>query len=1485
MTKCVRFVLAVTVATTLHLTAASQSVGINTTGAVADPSAMLDVTSTTKGVLIPRMTKAQKTAIAAPATGLLIFQNAPDSTGFYYYNGTAWVWLSDATNADTTAWKITGNNNITAARFLGTTNDSTLHFRVNNQPSGRIDSINLNTGFGYGTLRHLNYSGGLAGKTNSAFGYRAMDSTTTGFYNNAFGYNAMLSNKNGWDNSAFGNEAMKANTSGTANTAFGAGTLFLNTTGTYNTAIGWIAGFNNTTAWHNTVLGAGALRTNATTDGNTAVGVNALMDHRTNPFNTAIGFEALQYDTSGWLNTAVGWRSMWKNLKGQENTAIGVGSLEQDTSGNWNTAVGRYAGFGPKSGNSNIWMGFQSGLAADTADLTTNIGTFSGYYNKMDYSTAIGAYSLTFNSQTATNNLQGAENTGLGYGSGYAINLGAKNTAVGFQSMNGGGFYVNGSRNSGVGDSSLFRLTNGNDNVAMGYRALAFATNSSQNVAVGSRALINFSGSYPNTAIGYSSMDSTTTGAANTAVGSYSFTANKTGINNVAVGNAAMYESTLGNNNTAVGNDAGRLISANQNTAIGSAALRNDSTGIDNVAVGYQASFSADTASLTTAIGRGALTYNLRSENTAVGSYAGRLGNFNPATTSLHPTRNTENTAIGFRSMNSNGSGRKNVAVGYRAFAIAGDNSYTYEVGSGPAILLSRNVAIGDSAMAVYTGSSGVAIGADAMSRAGFVFNNVAIGDSAMGNASTTAANDNVAIGYKSLSQVRNQGNTATGAYSARLLTTGYWNTANGYFALDNATTAAGNTVMGTSSFRSNISGFDNVGVGINTGYHVTSGNNTYVGSYAGEGAAGFSTGGSNTGIGNFALSDIRSGSNNTAVGRDALAADSSGTGNVAIGRYAMVTNLASDYNTAVGYNSLYSHKRVGLTYNTGLGSFALEQDSSGSLNTGVGTSAFRINKTGYVNTGVGINAGYYQKKNDNTFIGGFSGVGERLPGNNYAVDTGSANTGVGAYSLNRVANGSNNVAMGYAAMYKDSSGNLNTAVGNGALYSNTGSHMNQAFGWNALYSYDGGSIDGWNNAFGDLAGVNLVTGTNNVMVGSWAMYSHTSGTYNTAVGNYVFGNGTGGSFNTAMGQAALWNTSADYNVGIGINAGFTNTSGTNNTLLGSNSDVTTSGLTNATAIGYNSRVAASNSLVLGQSGTNVGINETSPNARLHIVRSGTSGGAYHASSAAIIEDNTTSYLQFSNPNGNETGLLSGNASTTIRSGMIFRADSSIQFRSGGNTTTMVIDNTNFVGIANTSPADLLHVGTTTGARIRIGSLESLEDFGSNIIAINSNFYPTTDGVRNLGAAANRWNTVYATVGAINTSDARDKENITDLNYGLKEVMKLRPVSFNWKDNPQWGKKIGFIAQEVQPVLSEVVQVGDLKTKAPLTDADGTNVKAASDKLGIYYSDIIPVTVKAIQEQQQTIEQQQQQIQQLKKKNEQLERDMQTIKTKLGINN
>lgn len=73
----------------------SQNVGINATGSTPNASAMLDISSTDKGLLAPRMTEAQRNAIASPATGLLIFQTN-NTSGFYYYDGTTWVAIGGA---------------------------------------------------------------------------------------------------------------------------------------------------------------------------------------------------------------------------------------------------------------------------------------------------------------------------------------------------------------------------------------------------------------------------------------------------------------------------------------------------------------------------------------------------------------------------------------------------------------------------------------------------------------------------------------------------------------------------------------------------------------------------------------------------------------------------------------------------------------------------------------------------------------------------------------------------------------------------------------------------------------------------------------------------------------------------------------------------------------------------------------------------------------------------------------------------------------------------------------------------------------------------------------------------------------------------------------------------------------------------------------------------------------------------------------------
>lgn len=72
----------------LSVFVANAQVGIGTI--TPDPSAQLDVQSTTKGALIPRMLDSERAAIPTPATGLLVYQTN-GTAGFYYYTGTQWV--------------------------------------------------------------------------------------------------------------------------------------------------------------------------------------------------------------------------------------------------------------------------------------------------------------------------------------------------------------------------------------------------------------------------------------------------------------------------------------------------------------------------------------------------------------------------------------------------------------------------------------------------------------------------------------------------------------------------------------------------------------------------------------------------------------------------------------------------------------------------------------------------------------------------------------------------------------------------------------------------------------------------------------------------------------------------------------------------------------------------------------------------------------------------------------------------------------------------------------------------------------------------------------------------------------------------------------------------------------------------------------------------------------------------------------------------
>ena len=96
--------------TMLQATSA-QGVAINTDNTDPDASAALDVKSTSKGVLVPRMTQAQRNAIASPATGLMIFQT-DNTPGFYYYTGSAWSAVGGSGGGSSASLQLVATNTV-----------------------------------------------------------------------------------------------------------------------------------------------------------------------------------------------------------------------------------------------------------------------------------------------------------------------------------------------------------------------------------------------------------------------------------------------------------------------------------------------------------------------------------------------------------------------------------------------------------------------------------------------------------------------------------------------------------------------------------------------------------------------------------------------------------------------------------------------------------------------------------------------------------------------------------------------------------------------------------------------------------------------------------------------------------------------------------------------------------------------------------------------------------------------------------------------------------------------------------------------------------------------------------------------------------------------------------------------------------------------------------------------------------------------------
>jgi trimeric autotransporter adhesin len=406
----------------------SQSVGIGTT--TPNAFSMLDISSSNKGLLIPRIALSSTTSNAPVGTfvaGMMVYNTATTgdvTPGFYLCNGTKWEKAG-------IGWSLTGNAGTNPeSNFIGTSDNQDVVFRRNNLRAGLLNEAGSSTSWGVEALNPSStgtWNTGMGfraaalnttGSYNTAFGGQALYGNTVGLRNTALGMNALVQNVAGNDAVAIGYESMlnanntttpylntnvaigtnsyrgsstAANNTGLANNVIGHSTLYNNSTGSRNNTLGTTALYNNTTGSANIAIGYRSLYNNTDRSGNTAVGDSTLHDNGLGgvvaddgAFNTAIGSNAMKSNTTGWWGTAVGYRALMKNTSGRFNTAVGHGALMNLTGMcSANAAFGQGALGSQTGGNgSNTAIGVQSMFNILTGNTNTALGWRAGFSNQ-----------------------------------------------------------------------------------------------------------------------------------------------------------------------------------------------------------------------------------------------------------------------------------------------------------------------------------------------------------------------------------------------------------------------------------------------------------------------------------------------------------------------------------------------------------------------------------------------------------------------------------------------------------------------------------------------------------------------------------------------------------------------------------------------------------------------------------------------------------------------------------------------------------------------------------------------------------------------------------------------------------------------------------------------------------------------------------------------------------------------------------------------
>jgi hypothetical protein len=486
----------------------------------------------------------------------------------------------------------------------------------------------------------------------------------------------------------------------------------------------------------------------------------------------------------------------------------------------------------------------------------------------------------------------------------------------------------------------------------------------------------------------------------------------------------------------------------------------------------------------------------------------------------------------------------------------------------------------------------------------------------------------------------------------------------------------------------------------------------------------------------------------------------------------------------------------------------------------------------------------------ENIFIGLNSGISTTpgVPDWYYGI----TNILIGNESGRKNTTGGNNIMLGDHSGYNNTTGGSNIYIGNNSGEINTGGSFNLFIG-----NGSGKNNTATNNMFmGHNAGYTNVSGSSNLFVGADAGAYNNSGSKNVFIGQSVGVYNTSASNNTLLGWGAGSSNNSPDNTFIGYTTGSTHTSGDKNTFIGALAGQSNSTGSYNTFMGY-------------AAGQNSGTTSTCTYVGYYSGYSATGYGNTFMGwgSGRITTGDYNVMLGHGSGNLTTSGnynvfLGTGSGHSNVSgSGNVFLGNDSGYNETGSNK--LYIDNSD-------TATPLIHgdFGTdflTVNGTLKVKTLE-IADMGSSNLGLDGDIVPylgSTSGYDLGNNVVNEyWDDVVAT-DFITYSDKNAKDEIKTINHGLQDLLKLRPVSYRYKKDisPDNRLRLGLIAQEVEEVIPEAVVNDDID----FDPETGEKIVTKGQYKAMNYDQLIPVLIKAVQEQHLIIEEMKKEIELLKK--------------------